>query len=60
MEDFDAVCEFDQALAARVGVTLDITLRAVEEMRPVFMDQPMFIVVVDVAFGEDASLAIHR
>src|SRR5438552_17368787 len=41
-----------QALAARVGVTLDITLRAVEEMRPVFMDQPMFIVVVDVAFGE--------
>jgi hypothetical protein len=42
----------NQALSFTVGLTLNITLRAVEEMRPVFMDQPMFVVVVDVAFGE--------
>jgi hypothetical protein len=42
----------NQALSYTVGLTLNITLRAVEEMRPVFMDQPMFVVVVDVAFGE--------
>jgi hypothetical protein len=42
----------NEALHASVGVTLEISLRAVEEMRPVYMDQPMFVVVVDVRFGE--------
>ena len=31
---------------------MEITLRVAEEMQPLFMDMPMFIVIVDVVIGE--------
>ena len=46
---FDAI---NKALSASVGKTMEVALCTVGRMDPVFMDLPIFIVIVDVKLGE--------
>lgn len=41
----------NRALGENVGMSVDVTLKVAEELKPIFMEKSLFIVIVDVQAG---------
>lgn len=52
------IAAVNQALLTQVGITAQFTLRFVRELKPNFLDNPLFVVIVDGAFGENQEQGV--
>lgn len=42
----------NEALRAKIDMTIEISLRVVEEMHPMFMEKSLFVVIVEIVAGK--------